>query len=221
MGSARFSAQYQQLPVPADGLHVKRPWIKRYSVLPEKTTGDRFVQSWDTASKDGVFSDYSVCVTALLRKRDVYILDVYREKLKFPDLRRKVIELALRWNITALLIEDAASGQQLIQVLRENLPRGLPRPIARKPQGDKQTRFSAQSHRIEAGELWLPEVASWLAEFERELLGFPNLKHDDQVDALTQLLGWSRPNFGRRPYIPGDIPGIMGPGLFIGDQRIA
>ncbi|MDP5220406.1 phage terminase large subunit [Ruegeria sp. 2205SS24-7] len=220
MGTALFSAQYQQSPVPVEGLHVRKAWFRRYSNLPDREIGDRIVQSWDTASKDGVFSDYSVCVTALLRKRDVYILDVYREKLKFPDLRRKVIKLARRWNINALLIEDAASGQQLIQVLRENLPRGLSRPIARKPQGDKQTRFSAQSHRIEAGELWLPEEALWLAEFERELLGFPNLKHDDQVDALTQLLGWSRPNHGYRPYMPGDIPGILGPGLYIGDRRI-
>ncbi|MES0863737.1 phage terminase large subunit [Ruegeria sp. SCPT10] len=220
MGTAVFSAQYQQSPVPAEGLHVRREWFKRYSNAPEKITGDRIVQSWDTASKDGVFSDYSVCVTALLRNRDVYILDVFRDKLQFPELRRKVIEQAHRYDINALLIEDAASGQQLIQVLRDNAPNHMPRPIARKPQGDKQTRFLAQSHRIEAGELWLPEAAPWLAEFERELLGFPNLKHDDQVDALTQLLGWSLPNYGNRPYIPGDIPGIMGPGLYNGYGRI-
>jgi hypothetical protein len=28
--------------------------------------------------------------------------------------------------------------------------------------------------------------------FERELLGFPNARHDDQVDSFVQFLGWAR-----------------------------
>ncbi len=190
MGSANFSAQYQQSPVPLEGLHIKRDWLRYCEAPPVQVPGDRIVQSWDTASKDGVFSDYSVCVTALIRKREVYVLDVYRAKLQFPDLKRRVVELAVKWNARVLLIEDAASGQQLIQVLRSEAPTSVPRPIARKPVGDKVTRFAAQSHRIEAGELILCKPGPWIGEFERELLGFPNLKHDDQVDALTQLLAW-------------------------------
>ncbi|PJI86338.1 ParB-like nuclease family protein [Yoonia maricola] len=96
MGSANFSAQYQQSPVPVEDLHVKRDWLRYCDVQPDPITGDRIVQSWDTASKDGVFSDYSVCVTALTRKREVYILDVYRAKLQFPDLKRRVVELAVK-----------------------------------------------------------------------------------------------------------------------------
>jgi hypothetical protein len=115
MGSAVFSAQYQQAPVPAEGLYIKHNWFRRYTARPEKQPGDVIVQSWDTASKDGVFNDWSVCITALIRKRDVYILDVFRAKLQFPDLRRKVEELAKKWAVGSLLIEDAASGSQLIQ----------------------------------------------------------------------------------------------------------
>jgi len=192
-GSAVFSAQYQQAPVPAEGLYVMRSWLKRYNIVPEKQPGDVIVQSWDTASKDGVFNDWSVCITALKRKREVFVLDVFRGKLKFPDLRRKVEELARRHSINALLVEDAASGAQLVQQLREDKPDGIPAPVPVRPDADKVTRFSAQTPRIEAGELLLPVDAPWLATFERELLGFPNLKHDDQVDALTQLLAWSGP----------------------------
>lgn len=195
MGTAIFSAQYQQSPVPAEGLHIKRDWLRSYRTSPEKTAGDRIVQSWDTASKDGVFNDYSVCITVLIRKREIYVLDVYRAKLQFPELKRQVEVRARKWQATVLLIEDAASGQQLIQILRREEPHGVPRPIARKPEGDKVTRFAAQSHRIEAGALILPESAPWLGDLERELLGFPNLRHDDQVDALTQLLAWE----GARP----------------------
>jgi predicted phage terminase large subunit-like protein len=209
MGTSTFSAQYQQNPVPVDGLHVKRDWLRYYQTAPERVTGDQIVQSWDTASKDGVFSDYSVCVTALIRKREVYVLDVYRAKLQFPDLKRRVEELAIKWEINVLLIEDAASGQQLLQMLRREQPRGVPRPIARKPEGDKVTRFAAQSHRIEAGELILPEQATWLADLERELLGFPHLKHDDQVDALTQLLAWDASKVLRDYSLIGKYPELM------------
>lgn len=190
MGTARFSAQYQQSPVPAEGLHVKREWFRYYDENPTFQQGDRIAQSWDTASKDGVFSDYSVCVTALLRRRQVYVLDVYRAKLQFPDLKRMVISHAVEWNAKVLLIEDAASGQQLLQILKREVHPGVPRPIGRKPEADKLSRFSAQTHFVEAGEMLLPKEASWLAEFQIELLGFPNRKHDDQVDALTQLLAW-------------------------------
>ncbi|MEM7670429.1 MAG: phage terminase large subunit [Pseudomonadota bacterium] len=190
MGSTVYSAQYQQSPVPAEGLVVKRAWLQRYDAVPDRRPGDQIVQSWDTASKDGPFSDWSACVTALVGKRGVHVLDVFRGKLQFPDLKQKVTDLSRKHNTDVLLVEDAASGSQLIQVLRHEAPTGVPKPIARKPEADKQTRFAAASARIEAGELMLPREAPWLAEFEREVLGFPNLRHDDQADAMSQLLTW-------------------------------
>ena len=64
--------------------------------------------------------------------------------------------------------------------------------------------MAAQTSRIEAGELILPENAPWLAEFERELLAFPGGRHDDQVDALAQLLRWS----GKRQPMIGAGPSV-------------
>lgn len=49
---------------------------------------------------------------------------------------------------------------------------------------DKLARFEAQASRIQAGMVVLPRSASRLAE----LLGFPNARHDDQADALAQML---------------------------------
>ena len=43
---------------------------------------------------------------------------------------------------------------------------------------------------IQAGRLFLPERAHWLGDFTGEVLGFPSSRHDDQVDALSQLLLW-------------------------------
>ena len=87
-----------------------------------------------------------------------------------------------------LLIEDAASGMQLIQLLRSQRPSYVVAPIACKPEGDKVSRFAAQASRIEAGDLVLPRSAPWLADFITEIIGFPNARYKDQADALSQLL---------------------------------
>ena len=189
-GSHIFSAQYQQQPVPATGNMVEVQWLKYYDAPLERLPGDQIVQSWDTASKDGIHNDFSVCITALMRGQDVYLLDVYRAKLKFPDLLRRTIELARQYGpLTALILEDAASGIALQQQLINDGPAGVPHPSVRRPKTDKVTRLSGVSAMIE-NNLRIPRGAAWRAEFEIELLGFPNKKHDDQVDALSQLLEW-------------------------------
>lgn len=64
------------------------------------------------------------------------------------------------------------------------------RPIPIIPEGDKVTRMSAQSAKIEAGYVYLPERAPWLQDFQTESLQFPHGRHDDQVDSKSQFLGW-------------------------------
>lgn len=191
MGPSAFSAQYQQAPVPAGGHVIKADWIRYYDAEPERKPGDRVVQSWDCANKDGVTNDWSVCVTALIRKRDVYVLDVFRERLLFPDLERQAAALARRHRADQVLIEDAGGGQQLLQVLRDRQPTGMPRPIAITPKGSKRERAEAASSRIENGELLVARDAPWSALFLRELFAFPG-RYDDQVDAISQLLNWDR-----------------------------
>lgn len=198
VGSYVFAAQYQQAPVPAGGALVQRKWLRYYDKLPKKQPGDQLVQSWDTASKDGALNDYSVCLTALVRRNDVYILDVFHAQLNFPDLLRQVQMQAERHSPDILLIEDAASGQQLIQHLEIVGICGVPSPIRCKPVVDKITRLYAGCALIEAGGLILPEEAHWRAGFESELLAFPKGRRDDQVDAVSQLIEWVR----ARPKIP-------------------
>jgi predicted phage terminase large subunit-like protein len=181
-----FSAQYQQMPVPRQGNFVDPGWLCYYDDPP---VGGMVVQSWDTASKTGLSSDFSVGITARYHQKRYYILDVYRERVDFVRLRAKVSGLCQRHSVERLLIEDASSGQQLLQLLKHERPHWVPRPIACKPEGDKITRFAAQASRIEAGEVVLPRGAPWLADFIAEIIGFPNARHDDQADALAQMLG--------------------------------
>lgn len=188
MGEYNFLSQYQQTPIPPGGAMVKQNWLKYYSPDQMPAQFDFIVQSWDTASKVTELSDYSVCVTLGKRGCELYILDVFRQRMEFPDLKRAVKQQASRYRPSAILIEDKSSGIQLIQELKRE---GLHQLKPYNPQGsDKVMRLHAQTATIENGCLLLPERAPWLADYTQELLAFPGSKYDDQVDATTQALEW-------------------------------
>ena len=188
MGSMQFAAQYQQAPIPAGGNLIRWSWFQFYEAPPPPQRGDRIIVSWDTALSTSESADYSVGMVFLVRGDAFYLLDLYRERPSYPDLKRKILEYHARWKSTAasyaLLIEDKGSGQSLIQDLRyEKIF-----PIGVKPTADKVTRMAAQTPRLEGGALHLPRRAAWLDEFQKEVLAFPQGRHDDQIDALSQAL---------------------------------
>ena len=183
-----FSAQYQQAPVPLDGNLIKWSWFRFYNTPPSPRPGDSLIVSWDTAMSSNQLADFSASVVLLVRGETVYVLDVTRARLEYPDLKRAVLSHHNRWRQTAadycLLIERKGSGLSLIQDLyRENI-----HAIGVDPDRDKILRMSAQTAPIEAGAVHLPANAPWLDDFKSELLSFPNGRHDDQIDALSQGL---------------------------------
>jgi len=195
MGSMEFTAQYQQAPVPTGGNLIKWSWFKYYDTPPTPQSGDKIIVSWDTALSSTQLADYSACIVLLVRRETIYIVDLVRARLEFPDLRRAVLLQHNRWrNVAsnyALLIENKGSGLSLIQDLRrENI-----HPMPVDPNGDKIMRMAAQTAPIEAGAVRLPAKAPWLEEFKKELLSFPLGRHDDQIDALSQAL--------QRAFAPG------------------
>ena len=126
-----------------------------------------------------------------MRGRNYYLLDVFRKRLEYPDLRRAILSLAATHTATTVLIEDAGTGAPLIQDLRRE---GRLRPIAIRPERDKIVRLEAQSAVIEAGHVLLPAKAPWLDEFRAEILAFPHGRYDDQVDSVSQFLAWGARN---------------------------
>ena len=94
----------------------------------------------DTANKPSELADYSVCTTWGLKGPNFYLLNVLRKKLSFPDLKRAVVEQDRLFRPEVILIEDKASGTQLIQDLIEA---GLSRVTRYKPEGDKIMRLHA------------------------------------------------------------------------------
>ena len=187
IGSLAFSAQYQQAPVPVEGNLIRREWLRFYDAPPERRAGDVLLLSWDTAMKASETSDYSVGTVWLMREDVHYLLDLVRERLDFPDLKRRAIALHERWRPLATLVEDKGSGTSLLQELRTLV---LP-VIPFQPLGDKAMRMHAQSVRFEAGSVYLPRAAAWLDGLLAELLAFPAGRHDDQVDSISQALEWA------------------------------
>jgi predicted phage terminase large subunit-like protein len=150
----------------------------------------RIVQSWDTAIKAGSGHDASACASfAQMEDGTHRLLDMAVMRFEYPELKRAVLQLAARYEPRAILIEDKASGQSLIQDLKRETSLPI---LAVMPQGDKVTRFARISPMIEAGQVALPKHAAWLNDFEQEILRFPNGAHDDQVDAFSQYLNWVR-----------------------------
>ena len=193
VGSVRFAADYQQRPLPPDGLIFKRDRIQWYDAPPVRTSSSVVVQSWDTAIKSGGKNDYSACVTVMRHENKFYILDVTRDRLDFPDLVPLAKSLAEKHKPDRIVIEESGVGNLLAKELeRARLP-----TLVKRPQADKVTRMQAQLLKFEQHQVVLPRQAIWLADFLEELLSVPSAKHDDQVDALCQALayGGSHSNF--------------------------
>ena len=157
---------------------IKEAWFRRFR-HDETSAFDRVVQSWDTANKPSELSDYSVCTTWGVKGPNFYLLNVLRKKLSYPELKRAVVEQDRLFRPQSIVIEDKASGTQLIQDL---IDAGLSHVARYAPDGDKVMRLHAQSAVIENGFVFLPDEAPWLADYLAELTTFPAGRHDDQVE---------------------------------------
>jgi predicted phage terminase large subunit-like protein len=187
VGEYNFAGQYQQMPSPQGGGMIKAVWFRHYAANERPDKFDRIVQSWDTANKASELSDYSVCTSWGIKGKDLYLLHVLRRRMEYPELKRAVREQAQAFAASVVLIEDKASGTQLIQEL---VAEGLHAVTRYQPQSDKVMRMHAQTAMIENGFVHLPKEAAWLAEYLHELTVFPKGKHDDQVDSTAQMLDW-------------------------------
>lgn len=208
--SARdWEAMYQQRPAPLEGGIFRREWWQYYTpaTLPRITRVEHCI---DSSFKTGVSNDYSVIAT-WGRGADTryYLLDLWRGKWEMPELLVNIHKHYRKhqkaYPGAVVTIEDRASGQSAIQMLKRPLPqlRGAPLPALpvigfKIPNGaSKVSRAEAVSGIVEAGHVCLPERPEWqgsdLETFLREHSSFPNAAHDDAVDTTSMgLLRLSR-----------------------------
>lgn len=185
-----FASLYQQEPYIVGGNLVKESWFQRYKFEDLPTEFHTMILTADTAFKAKQSNDYSVfTLGGITDTGDIYVIRVWREKLEFPELKKKAITLYGLWRgkgLRALYVEDAASGQSLIQELRSGTPVTV---IPWKPGSqDKVARANMVTPLIEGGRVFIPESADWLEDWMDEIVSFPASKNDDQVDAFVQLL---------------------------------
>ncbi len=185
-----FVCQYQQKPFTEGGNIIKQNWWGTFDPSPEAIPKmAQVVIGVDGAFKKTNISDYSAAIVAgLATDGDIYILDVLRERLDFPELKRALIRLNTQWRgrgLRAIYIEDKASGITAIQELKNKSGISV---IPYKVSTDKVSRVSAVTPMIEGGRCLLPANAPWLDDFLKECEQFPTGNHDDQVDALSIVL---------------------------------
>jgi predicted phage terminase large subunit-like protein len=188
IGGRAWASLYQQRPSAAAGAVFKRDWWQFYSP-PLMAKVNWIVQSWDTAFKTGNENDFSVCTTWAATDSGYYLLHFWRGRIEFPELKRLFVSLAEQWKPNAILVEDKASGQSLIQELKYATTLPI---IPIRVDSDKLARAQAVTPLIEAGKVYLPESASWLSDFIDEMATFPSGAHDDAVDSTTQALNYLR-----------------------------
>jgi predicted phage terminase large subunit-like protein len=187
IGEYNFAGQYLQSPAPLGGGLVKEKWFRTYAADDVRGEFEMIFQSWDTANKPTELSDYSVCTTWGVKDKHVYLLHVLRNRLGYPELKRAVREQADAFGSHTILIEDKASGTQLIQEL---ISEGMHAIQKYEPTMDKTMRLHSVTSTIENGFVHLPDRAPWLGEYLHELTSFPKAKHDDQADSTSQALSW-------------------------------
>ena len=188
---AKWNAQYQQSPTGEEGAIVKREWWKVW----EKDDPPRcefIIQSWDTAFTKSERSDYSACTTWGVfymnenpEDAHIILLDAFKKRMEFPELKEKANELYLDWEPDACIVEAKAAGAPLIFELRQM---GILVSEYTPSRGnDKFVRLNSVTDLFRSGKVWAPDTR-WAREVVEEMAAFPNGDHDDLTDSSTQAL---------------------------------
>ena len=200
---AKWSAQYQQDPTSEEGALIKREWWREWE-KDSPPPCEAIIQSWDTAFLKTQRADYSACTTWGVfywpdddgkSQPNLILLDAYKEKLEFPDLKRAAYDKYWEYEPDQMIVEAKAAGSPLIFELRAM---GIPVTEFTPSRGqDKIARVNAVSDLFASGVIWCP-ATRWADEVIEECAAFPTGDHDDLVDSTTQALlrfrqgGWIR-----------------------------
>ena len=189
----KWNAQYQQNPTSEEGALVKREWWREWdSDVPPEC--EFIIQSWDTAFLKTQRSDFSACTTWGVfyhpddngtMQANIILLDAHKERLEFPELKKKAYEFYGYWEPDACIVEAKAAGTPLIFELRAM---GIPVAEYTPSRGnDKISRVNAVSDLFASGNVWRPNTR-FAEEVVEEFAAFPAGEHDDLVDSSTQAL---------------------------------
>ncbi len=202
MSPAIIASQMLQNPLAEDSVIFQPDWFRLWPADKELPYFEMVFQSFDGAFSEKTTADDSCLLTLGVfkavegsSKYSVMVLDCYLERKSYPDTRDEVLrQYGNKYgkndkDVDGVIVEDKASGSALIPELRKA---GIPVYPYHPGSLDKTSRANLISHLVRDGYLWLPESRnrkgypmSWLSKLHEQLLYFPNVKHDDGVDALV------------------------------------
>ena len=189
LGSYASAGQLQQRPMPKGGGILKAEWWVPWEKddLPDI---EYVLQSWDTAFSTKEKTSYSARTTwGVFRDRGMtcaIVLEMWYDRVTYPELRKLAQEAYQDWQPDAVLIEKKASGQSLLQDLRMA---GVP-VLEYLPDRDKEARAHASSALLEDGRIYFPFDKKWAKNLIDICAAFPATDNDDIVDTCTQA--WLR-----------------------------
>jgi predicted phage terminase large subunit-like protein len=186
----KWNAQWMQNPTAEEGSILKREWWKVWE-KPGIPPLQHIIQSYDTAFSKKETADYSAITTwgVFYPNEDspahLILLDAFKERLEFPELRKEALEQYKYWNPDTVIIEAKASGQPLTYELRKL---GIPVINFTPSKGqDKHARVNAVAPIFESGMIWAPDE-EFADEVIEECASFPYGDNDDLVDSTTQAI---------------------------------
>lgn len=185
----QWNAQYLQTPTSEEAAIIPRSWWREWtSDRPPKC--EYTLLSYDTAHTVRERSDYSACTLwGVFRDENeaanVILLNAWKAKLEFPELKAKVMEDNARWKPDGIIVEAKAAGSPLIQELRRT---GIAVQEFTPSRGnDKLARVNSVSDMFSSGMVWAP-ATRWAEEVIEEVAEFPAGEHDDLVDSTSMAL---------------------------------
>lgn len=182
MGSRDYNAQYQQNPEAESGSIIKREWLMHYIELPKM---QYIIMAMDTAFTKKKTSDYSAISIWGISQDGFYLIDLFWDKLEFPELKHKTISMYNAYKPHKVIIEKASSGHGLISELERNSRVPVEGIVV---DGSKEQRLYIASPLFEAKKVFFPKNAVWLNDYEDELMHFPAVTHDDRTDTTSMAL---------------------------------
>lgn len=182
MGSLAFEGLYQQKPALQDGFYIKDDWIQRYDILP-KVIEDSII-TFDLTFKGDEQSDWVVGQYWVKSANNFFLIDMIRGKWDFTkQLFHMKQFIANHINCGNIVIEDSANASAIFSVIKQNVS-GIK---LWKPKTSKESRLQSVAPLFEAKNIYIPKEQKY-DDLVTELLGFPNMEHDDTVDACTMAL---------------------------------
>ena len=189
-GLQYFNKEYRNMPITASGEIIKPEWIKFYDNVPTRVS---VYSGWDLSTgRNPDEGDFTAKVSFALDDEqpfpNIYILDVYFERIDFGKRVREVIAQGAMEEPIRIAIEDNVFQADTVQAAKKNSNLNI---LGVRTGVNKVEKY----HQVlvplfENGRVYFKKGCEKQAAFVAQLTSLPRGKHDDIADAFcTGLSG--------------------------------